>query len=470
MDASDLTGAVQAVVALASESGGASVAARGLGRWLSGRAGAAAPLAWTLLDAGLRASAGGQGARGALPLTEVAALLLALPLPSAPVSSRGLPTSADAPGLARALADGDVDGARDQVLGAAAAGTPSFVLEGWLAQGVYAHVVRSGHLAPALAACAGLREACGEEVACGLMSCLAAEIAAQVGRPLSPALQAHADRMDALAPRLPDLAGAADPARAAAFNEPRFRKHLLYDAPTAAASAVYKALAFGVPAQLVAASLSLAAAERLLHFDAAIAARPNRPENWEDLAWIEVLCSATRLLGTRHPSPGWWALLMHTAYIVNAAAPLEVPEKGRVPLPEPAVLAQTWDHGPEIARVGARLGAGDEAGAQSALRGYLLMVLPEQPLCAHLLQVAFEDRGADPVRRAAVAMGFSSAVEDFSALTDSPHRELLLCAAIRLACAPPTGRRAHELGLSWLDALETGHVHTPLAPLPWLLD
>jgi hypothetical protein len=279
----------------------------------------------------------------------------------------------------------------------------------------------------------------------------------------SPDLTAHLARAAPLNEALAAVHAAEQPERAAAFNEPRFRRHLLDGRADAALKAVHKALAYGIPRDLVARSLALAAAERVLRFDAAIARRADRREGWPDVGWLLSQASAIRQLRLRLDTPGWLYLLAHGVYLVHGAADLDAPERSRFVLPEPEALAQTWDHGPEIGRITGRIQAGDGEGAIAALRGYLLLALPEQPLCAQLAELLFEDLAGRPDEQANLIVTGCAAIEEFNALAGHPHRELLLCAAIRRVTAPGQPRVAASAAARLLG----GRAATSTTPLPW---
>ena len=218
---------------------------------------------------------------------------------------------------------------------------------------------------------------------------------------------------------------------------------------------------------VVAGSVALAAAERAVRFDPENAADPRYAEGYADaICGLELAAATLRLL--RHADdPAWLRLLMTTLWVVNGQAALDAPKARRVPLPDAEAIAQTWDHGPELAKLQARVLAGEPERAIAVLRGYLLMALPVQPLCQQLLAVGFEDLHSAPAGQLLAARALAAGVEVFSTLGENPHRELALCGAIRLAAAPLAPPGPHNLGLAVLDRIEGRAPPTVRTPRLW---
>ncbi|GEM_PF-2692810 len=320
-----------------------------------------------------------------------------------------------------------------------------------LIDALYSRGAEAGHHAPVVAAIAELAEACGDDAVGGLC----ARAIAAVNEPGldDPALAAHCEREQLVDGNWETIFSAADPAKLAKFQEPKFRKHLVEGQPEAAFRATARAAAFGIPRAVLAGSIGLAAAQRLLQFDAHIAADPRRQEDFTDPIFaLETAAAITRLL--RHADrPEWLRLLLYGAWLVNR---LKVVDATFEPfaMAEPEPLPQTWDHGPEIAKVGARMLASNTDGAIAALRGYLLMMLPVQPLCAHLSEAAFDDHPQTATGQALVSSCLCAAVEVFSSLGDNPHREIVLGSALRAATRPLAPRSGHRQALLALDAMD----------------
>jgi hypothetical protein len=194
--------------------------------------------------------------------------------------------------------------------------------------------------------------------------------------------------------------------------------------------AAVKALEFGVPRELLAGSLTLAAAERLLRFDPRLDADESVVEGWPDALHLLVLTSAVRQLAVVVAADDWIALYLYAVAQVHAGAALDAAQRDRFLLPDPEAVQQTWDHGPEIAKIVVHVHAGRAERAVAMLRAYFLMVLPDQPLCRQLLEAAMAD-GQGPAWAQALAIAaMSSAIAEFQALGGHPHRELPLCAAV----------------------------------------
>ena len=291
----------------------------------------------------------------------------------------------------------------------------------------------------------------GTEAVGALLSRCSALVA---GAPARPGAGAHAERVAMIGDRWGELFAAADSAKAASFTEPKFRRHLLANNADNAFRAMARAVAYGVPRAMLADAVGLACADRLLRFDAAIDAAEGREHGWKDVIEALQIAAATARLGRRHERPEWARLLLFATYTVNDLGGLDAPESRRFQLPEPEPIAHTWDHGPEIAKLRARLLRADEGGAIAGLRGYLMLALPVQPLCAQLLDTAFEDFPTTAAGQAAIISTMAAAVELFSALGEHPHRELALCAALRV-CPASLGRRTAHLAAR--RALRPGH-------------
>ena len=312
---------------------------------------------------------------------------------------------------------------------------------------------RFAQFAPPVAALAELNEVCSQASIEPFIARLYHRMQAQPV-PESAELQEHVQRLDMLQDQWQRIHDAADPDKAAKFQEPKFRRHLVDSSAETAFRAMAKALAFGVPRQLVAGSVGLAMAERVLRFDSTLVEDARWSDDWSDVvAGFELVAATMRLL-RRHDQPNWLRLLLTVGWLVNRQAALDAPTTQRYVLPEPEAIAQTWDHGPEIAKVQASLLAGDTDRAIALVRGYLLMVLPVQPLCQQMAAVGFEDIVGTAQAQLLASSALSSGVEIFSVLGEHPHRELPLCAASRLATAPLASRAAHRLGLAVIDQLD----------------
>lgn len=268
---------------------------------------------------------------------------------------------------------------------------------------------------------------------------------------------AHAQRIQALADRLPVLAQAADPDKGKLFAEPKFRVHLL-DGKTedAALRATVRALEVGIPPGLIAGSLELAAAERLLRFDSGWDQDDSVVEGRADVEQLVLLAAAVRQLRPLVPARDWLELLLFAVGLLHASAAMDAPERDRKPLPEPEAVHQTWDHGPEIAKIVGALQAGDGERAIAVLRAYFLLVLPEQPLALALAEAAMTDRPASAGDQARAIATMGAAIGAFHALAGHPHRELPLCAALRSLAAPRTSRTAFRSAQAVLQARDTG--------------
>ncbi len=327
---------------------------------------------------------------------------------------------------------------------------------------LYLRAGRCAHLAPIVLATVQVARVAERAVAVDALARTARTLVLR-GLPRNAAFEDVVTPIVASALR---IHGAQDPDKAGAFQEARFRPHLLGAKPDVLVRAVGKALAFGVPRGRVASSLCLAAAERVLRFDAAIARSARRQETWLDMGWLLQICEAIRTLGVLHDRPGWLALLLHGALWTRAASPLDAATPQA--LPEPETLARTWDHGPEIARVTGAMLRGDGRAAMAVLRGYLMMVLPEQPLSAEIASAALEDRAASAAEQGALLATVVAALASFGAAAGLPHRDLLLCAALHVWTAPQPPRAVFALAHAEVDRAEGALPADTTSVLPWL--
>lgn len=330
---------------------------------------------------------------------------------------------------------------------------------------LYGDVGRLGALAPVVAAVVELRPACAPEVAARLLARLAGTLAAT---PQTDVAAEHVARVEKIVASREPIFAAQQAERAAAFQEARFRAHLTDGEAAAAERAMAKAAAYGVPRALLAGSLGLAAAERMLRFDAGLDAAVFRRVGWADVAWLLRVVEAVRRLEVRHGAPGWIDLLLWATWLVQDFGRYDLAAERRPALPDAAVLAQTWDHGPEIARVVAAIGDGDGPGASAALRGYLMMGLPEAPLAASLVEAAFLDPRAGSGVALAGAVGVMTAAAGlFAGVGTNPHRERALLAAVRYLTSARADAPLATLTLRLLDLREGGRSARRLEPLPW---
>lgn len=291
-----------------------------------------------------------------------------------------------------------------------------------------------GIAAIAAAKFADLATELGEAAAARHLPLLAAALGALAqADPVTKQIQA---KIVPLRPRLAEIAELRDPGKARAFVEPKFRPHLVDGTVDQALKACLRAAEVGIPHELLAQGVCMAAAERLLRCDPKWQADSTVVETSATVAQLLILASATRQLQPLVAPAAWLELLLFAAALVAAAAPLDRPKNQTGDLPEAAQVPQTWDHGPEIAKIVSHLHAGRGTAAVAHLRAYFLLVLPEQPLCSQLREAALADRGLPAVEAARAIAVMAAAVDDFQALSGNPHRERVLAAALTYLAAP----------------------------------
>lgn len=464
LDAADPRAITAAILADNAQGGGFERSRRTLLRWLLERDRRSCLLPARALADTLRTIGKPNADRDLLPLVRVAALSASL-LSHSPHAN---PAVAAQMPLEAAIAAGNPAAAAVAVERRLAAGDGGAAVEKRLIGLLYKNAGRAGHLAPFVAAACELRQTCGDELVGPLHAALAGSLAGAVAAAVNPALAAHLARVEPLLAQVSDLHAAENPTRAAAFNEPLFRQHLLAGKTETALKALRRGLAFGVPRELLARSLCLAAAERMLRFDTQIDGRRDRLEQWADVGWLLVQSSAIAQLRRHQDGPDWIGLLAHGVFLVDAAATLDAPPPRRAPLPDAEEGTASWEHGPQIGRICGLIRAGHGDRAMAALRGYLLLGLPEQPLSSQLARLMFDDVRRPAWQQATLIATVCAAVEQFNVLAEHPHRELLLCAAIRLVTAPNLAAETRGLAESWLDLHDTGRHASATAALPWL--
>lgn len=409
-----------------------------------------------------------EGVRGALPVARgldlIAAAIAGQPKRAA------APTAAAAGGTAATLQDtlsaplaaAHATTAEQAVRAAALGGVPTATIATLLVDSLYLHAASCAHLAPVVVAGLAFVRLAEHDLAIDTLARLARTLYLRA-LPVAP------DHEALIAPILgavERIHAAQDDEKAGAFQEARFRPHLLGAKPASLVRAVAKALAFGVPRARVATSLCLAGAERVLRFDPSHARSVRRRESWLDMGWLLQITEAVRTLGVLHDRPGWIGLLLHTTLLVRGAQSLDAATPRDVP--EPETLARTWDHGPEIARVTGAMLNGDGVRAMAVLRGYLLMVLPEQPLSAGIAAAALEDRAASAVEQGALVATVVAALASFGAAAALPHRDLLPCAALQIFTSTQPQRPGFALAHAEVDRAEGATVTFAASPLPWL--
>lgn len=416
-------------------------------RWLldelAARGGLMGPGLAAVADAG-RAAADAEPERAAALLATTALRLLGLLGPRRPLEA----TPAAAPTVAAlfdAIAQRAPAAAAAQALGCHAAGTAVLPV---LQRAAARHPGDAGCAAILVAKLADALTQVGTDDAGSLLASAAAALAA---RPEATSLVAgHTRRLAALADRLAAVP-AEDPDKAKLFAEPKFRVHLLGSAE-GALKAVLRAAEVGLPHAPIAGSLTLAAAERLLQVDPKLDSAEDSHEDRSDVEQLFVLCSAVRQLQRSLPPADWLPLLLFAVTQLAECKALTLPDAAQMPLPEPLAIHQTWDHGPEIAKVLRYLLERDGEQAIAALRAYFLHVLPEQPLMQQLREVAVRDRFGDSYLQLTTATVLHAALDELAALGAHPHRELTVAAALRSLAAQRTGRGANRLveaALSW---------------------
>ncbi len=425
--------------------------------------------ALVLVDDACRAAADQHELRRSLPLSVAAGWLTQWPTAGAAFSEADVGAK-----TTTAAVEAAAQAAGDAVRARLKAGASATEIEGELVDRVYAAPTVLGALVPIVASAVELRPRCSADVGDRLLAQLAATLAAAVASRESakdvdqPAAD-HLARVAQIVASREAIFAAQDPSRGAAFQDVRFRAYLTDGAAAGAERAMAKAMAYGVPRTTLVGSLALAACERVLRFDEAIDRSPWRRESWFDVAWLLRIVEGIRRLEVRHPRACWIDLTLWATWQVHSASVLDGQGADQHALPEPAVLAQTWDHGPEIARVCGAVARRKQDEATAIMRGYLMMGLPEAPLGAALVEAVLLDvRGGSSAQAAMTLGAMSAAAAAFAGLGTNPHRERVLAAAFRIQCAERADASAAFAAQACVDRHESGREPTSLAPMPWL--
>lgn len=191
--------------------------------------------------------------------------------------------------------------------------------------------------------------------------------------------------------------------------------------------ALVAALASGAGLDNLADALVVAAAERLLRFDAAIDADPTVQEGWLDVTHRLTFASALRTGLARHRDPEVLRLLFQAAQFIDLAQPLDRPDAAR---PPPAAGAP---EDPEDAAQ-AVLSAVQQRDREAALAlaaAYLAGGHPIAPLQHALTDATLRDPAARPIFVAHAIKTCVTAFAERAALADHPDRDVPVLAFVR---------------------------------------
>ncbi len=349
----------------------------------------------------------------------------------APLAPAELPFSAAS--LAAAVAQGDGSAAEAWVGRALADGVDPLTIQKQLLALACRYPGDGAVAALAVQRVGAIRTALGPARAVAVLPRLARAIA---DRPEElPCTQAHEQRLAAIGDSLSSVAKTSSPEKAKVFQEVKFRPHILDGAGDTALRATWKALAFGIPPELIADSLALAAAERVLRTEVAVANEASAVEGWPDALHLLCLADVVRQILALVPAQDALPLLLYAVAWTHAHGALDAPVARRWLLPAAEAIHQTWDHGPEIAKIIALWHKGQAVQAVAHLRGYFLMVLPDQPLTRQLRVAAFVDAQGRAAHAALAIAAVTAAVDSFHALAQHPHHENPLCAVLFALCS-----------------------------------
>jgi hypothetical protein len=225
-------------------------------------------------------------------------------------------------------------------------------------------------------------------------------------------------------------------------------------------SGVLEALRSGVPFDRILDSITAAAGERLLRFDARIDRDPTREEGWLDVTHLITHANAARTAFKMAPSPDLLRALFYSAWFVWYVRNLDRPgdetsakikyKNARTPLPEPEGMDRPGEE--LLAMLEASIGDHDERRALALTRGYLAAGLDEQALGRRLTRFAIADSAAVEIMIAHTIKTTVAALEELAAIR-APYRDLPLLGAVRFLAAPKRERWVYRNTLRALSML-----------------
>lgn len=376
------------------------------------------------------------GEAAVLPLTQLLELtsrpsIRRPPRPRpAPVDPGEDPVAAG--GRLRALVEAEEVGAAEALMrGALARGWGRAELEPWLLTLCADHFLDFGHALIFTVKAMDLLEAVGWADADPILPALVVSIGLGTREDLLPPWAGARRRLEIVAADLPRWAAMARgprPGWTRADDEgPRGLRDAILDGGAGPAfNALREALEIGAPLERICDALVLAASERLLRFDTAIARRVDLQNDWLDLTHLLTFSSAAREALSRRADPHLLRLLFQAAHFIGRAGALDGPRA-------------RWSR-PARAEVSALLAAVQAKDAPTALGQVEALAATPEGLAAMeegLLAWSVDDPG---VRGIVVAHAIKTLV---AALLEARRTgsALPLLGAVRFAASPLRERR-----------------------------
>lgn len=393
------------------------------------------------------------GQQATLPLVQ---LLEITARPSIRQPERAIPAPVDpgedpvAAGLRlQALVEAeDAAGAEALMRGALAKGWGRQTVEPWLLRLCADHFLDFGHALIYSVKVMDLLELAGWEHADPLLSTLVYSVTLGTREDLLPPWAGTRRRLEIVSGELPRWAARpreAGPGWTGATDSgPRtLRDAILDGSPADAFNAVRDALRDGAPLDRICDGLVLAASERILRFDPAIARAKENQNDWLDVSHLLTFASAVRHALTRCDDPSLLRLLFQSAHFTQRAGALDGPR-------------QTWKPAAEadLSDLGRAVEAKDPARALSVAAALLERHGGPEPLVGTLLAFALDDPAVRGIVVAHVLKTLMVALDETGRLGDpSP-----LLATLRFAASPQRERRVARVVHEAIELVVHGRI------------
>lgn len=325
----------------------------------------------------------------------------------------------------------DAAGAEALVRGALARGWGRAVLEPWLLRLCSEHFLDFGHMTIYTTKVFELLDRAGWAWADPILPTLVHAITLGTREDLLPAWAGTRRRLQIVQADLPRWSAMARPPRpgwerADDAGPWALRDAVLDGSPADAFNAVRSALETGVPLERIADGLVLAASERILRFDRAIARSNENQNDWLDVSHLLTFASAVRAAVARTQDPARLRLLFQSAHFTHRAGALDGPR-------------QTWSPraDADLAQLQAAVESKDVEGALGLTAGLLAQPDGLARLEDGLLALAFDDPATRGIVVAHVIKTLVVALDETRRTGDATP----LLATVRFAAAPQRERR-----------------------------
>lgn len=363
--------------------------------------------------------------------------------------------------LRQRIEDEDVAGAEGILRGALAAGAGPGQVFSWLTGAATDHFLDFGHAHIYCVKAEELLAGIGWEHAHPVLTSLVTRIAYGTREDRLPYMRAYGREAGRHHAHLARWAQAA-PDPAAAPDVDALLGTLLDGDLAAAMDAVAAALDRRVPPARVALVLGLAAAHRLLRFDARLEHRDDISEGWLHVTHALTHADAVRESLLRHAGADALRGLFQGARFVQHLAPCDAPVALRPALPAHGVASAGEPAGAPADALVQALGARDAAGAMAAMRLGLARGVSPAPMEAALRRHVATDSAVLPIfvahhiKTSLAAMRLVHALRADPVLGSRDDADLPALAAVRFVAHPLRERRVARQARVARDFVTTG--------------